>query len=118
MVRGFRAGGKLADALPMTLPPAPPSSEWLDHCTVRFETLMWLQQKGLFELQDRSAVFLEALAAGGLTPKREKWAGEAVKHTRKLLDCADKWGPPPKDVDFTPEKSPEPEPVMRVVPKA
>lgn len=118
MARGFEAGGKLADALPMSVPPAPPSGRWLAHCKVRFETLMWLQQKGLYELQDRSAVFLKALAGGGLTPTREKWAGEAVKQTKKLLDCADKWGPPPKCLDFTPTESPEPEPVMRVVPRA
>jgi hypothetical protein len=79
---------------------------------------MWLQQKGLGQLQDRSAPFLRALAAGDLTPRRRNWAKQAVKHTEELLGCAVKWGPPPKDVDFTPQETPEPEPVMRVVPKA
>ena len=120
MERGFEAGGKLAMALPMTVPPKQPTPNWLRHCKVRFDTLMWLQQKGLWEFRDRSDAFLDALKAGGLTsPEREKWAAEAVKQTEKLLDCAGNWGPPPEHVvDFTPEAAFESEPVMRVVPKA
>jgi hypothetical protein len=64
-------------------------------------------------------VFLKALEAGGLTPPdRRTWAVAAVTQTKELLDCAERWGPAPKDVDFTPNPPFEPEPVMRVVPKA
>jgi predicted acylesterase/phospholipase RssA len=118
MTRGFAAGEELARALPMTVPPEPPSPEWLNHCKVRFDTLMWLQQEGLAKFQERSEAFLSALETGGLTPGRGDWAGAAVTQTKKLLDCAERWGPPPKDVDFTPTPPFEPEPVMRVVPKA
>jgi hypothetical protein len=119
MKRGFAAGEELADALPMTMPPTPPSPEWLKHCKVRFDTLMWLQQEGLGKFQERSEAFLSALEAGGLTPPdRKTWADAAVTQTKMLLDCAERWGPPPKDVDFTPDPPFEPEPVMRVVPKA
>ena len=118
MTRGFAAGEELSNALPMTVPPEPPSPEWLNHCKVRFDTLMWLQQEGLGKFQERSEAFLTALEAGGLTPGRKGWADAAVTQTKKLLDCAERWGPPPKDVDFTPNPPFEPEPVMRVVPKA
>jgi predicted acylesterase/phospholipase RssA len=120
MARGFAAGEELARALPMTVQDEPPSPQWLDHCKVRFDTLMWLQQEGLSKFQERSEAFLTALEAGGLTPGRKEWADAAVTQTRKLLGCAERWGPgpPPKDVDFTPSPPFEPEPVMRVVPKA
>jgi hypothetical protein len=120
MERGFRAGGKLSEALPMSVAPTEPTPNWLRHCKVRFDTLMWLQQKGLSQFRERSAAFLGALGAGGLTsPERAQWATGAVEQTQALLDCAGEWGPPPEHVlDFTPEKPFEPEPVMRVVPKA
>jgi hypothetical protein len=118
MERGFDAGQELSNALPMTLLPEPPSPQWLKHCKVRFDTLMWLQQEGLGKFYERSEAFLTALEAGGLTPGRKEWADAAVRQTKKLLDCAERWGPPPKDVDFTPNPPFEPEPVMRVVPKA
>jgi predicted acylesterase/phospholipase RssA len=119
MDRGFEAGEKLSGALPMTVRPAAPSPEWLNHCKVRFDTLMWLQQEGLGKFHERSEVFLKALEAGGLTPPdRRTWAVAAVTQTKELLDCAERWGPAPKDVDFTPNPPFEPEPVMRVVPKA
>jgi hypothetical protein len=119
MDRGRQAGEKLRDALPMASPPNAPTEKWLMHCATRFETLMSLQQKGLSEVYERSADFLAALRAGGLTRGREAgWPGKAVTHTKELLACAQKWGPPPKEVDFAITPPPEPEPVMRVVPKA
>lgn len=42
MQRGHRAGELLADALPMSVPPDPPTRQWSMHCLTRFGILMAL----------------------------------------------------------------------------
>ena len=124
MQRGFRAGRLLADALP---PPAAPGDRWDEHRLKRFEILMRLQQLGLQTVAERVRGrdgFLAALRAGRIrSPTRPEqefsaWAPAAAEQTNLLLDCACRWGDPPQAVDFAFDPAPEPEPVMRVVPKA
>jgi hypothetical protein len=92
------------------------SFDWEAHLLTRYLTLM---QQLEANLQDVLGKFdripdCDAWQAG----HDEEWRRAAEKATKELLEIARDWAPPPAAVGFRLGHEPEPEPVMRVTPRA
>jgi predicted acylesterase/phospholipase RssA len=93
-----------------------------EHRWIRFLTAMRLVQPGL---QDMNAKFggFDAELAAGMPQARSfraaypsEWSPPAGEATRRLLEVAARWGPPPLTFTFDAEGGPRPRPVMRIGP--
>lgn len=90
--------------------------DWARHRFDRYGILMSLLQENLHALADPSSLrgYLDELDTAG-----DERALRAAAATRELIDLAQEWGDDPADaVDFEQRPEPEPEPLMRVVPRA
>ena len=124
MQRGYRAGEALAESLPVATPPTEP---WSRHCLQRYTILMRGIQRGLLKVSENAEDFLDDLGRGleGVRDPRahcgedfRAWAAAAANETGGLLACARRWGATAdRVVDFDCEPMPDPDVVMRVVPK-
>ncbi len=90
--------------------------DWEAHLMTRYLTLMEQLETNLKKVRDNfhGIPDSDAWQAG----HGEEWRSAAEKATRELLEVVRDWGPPPAPVGFDLDHEPEPEPVMRVTPRA
>jgi predicted acylesterase/phospholipase RssA len=93
-----------------------------EHRWIRFLTAMRLIQPGLQDVDAKFGGFEKELGAGMPDARSFRvaypgdWCPPAGEATRKLLDVAAKWGPPPRTFNFDAEEGPRPRAVMRIGP--
>jgi hypothetical protein len=126
MQRGYRAGTRLAEALPQR----PRSPEWVRHCLIRFLAVADAQQRGVHRLRadERLGWFVDELRAGlpalegldrptsYLADRSADWPARAAEGIEPYLRLADRWGPAPAAIDFDGTRWLVPLPAMRLVP--
>jgi hypothetical protein len=90
--------------------------DWEAHLLTRYLTLMQQLEGNLQDVRSkfRAIPDCEAWQAG----HGDEWRQAAEKATEDLLAVVRDWGPPPAAVGFRLGHEPEPEPVMRVTPRA
>ena len=92
------------------------SFDWEAHLLTRYLTLMEQLENNLKDVRGKFEGIPEcdAWQAG----HGEEWRRAAEDATKALLEVVRDWGPPPAPVGFDLGHEPEPEPVMRVTPRA